>query len=409
MTTIKDKALSRFLQYVTIDTRSREESDSFPSTKNQFDLAKLLVRELRAIGCRDAHVDKYCYVTATLPATTTKKAPVIGLIAHLDTSPEVPGHNVKPRVIHTYKGGDIVIDKKRGIVIRENENRALRRCIGHTLVTASGNTLLGADDKAGVAAIMTAAQELAGHPEIPHGTIKIAFTPDEETGRGVDRFDLKKFKADFAYTVDGDFAGAINKETFSADSATIEVQGRDMHPGTAKGSMVNSIRVMTDIISRLPKNMAPETTAGYKPYLHPLALQGSVSKTTCRLILRDFKTSGLKQQKEILEHIISDVQRRYPDATITLTITETYRNMRDELERHPHVTQRLWDAVQATGIPPHWEPIRGGTDGSRLTAMGLPTPNIFTGSGNHHSLTEWLSADMLEKCVKTIINVVKCG
>jgi tripeptide aminopeptidase len=407
MNTIKQKALERFLRYVKIDTRSQEGSDSFPSTKNQFDLAKLLVKELRATGCKDAHVDKHCYVMATLPATSNKKAPVIGLIAHLDTSPEVPGHNVMPKVIHRYGGGDIVINKKRAIVIREAENKELRRCIGHTLVTADGATLLGADDKAGVAAIMTAVQELNNHPEIPRGTVKIAFTPDEEVARGVDRFDLKKFNADFAYTVDGGFAGEINRETFSADSAVIEIQGRDIHPGYAKSIMINSIRVMADIITRLPKNMAPETTAGYEPFLHPLSLEGGVFKTTCRLLLRDFKTTGLKQQRKIIECIIGDVQKLYPKAAITLKISESYRNMRKGLEQHPHVTQRLWMAARAAGVSPRWEPIRGGTDGSRLTAMGLPCPNIFTGSGNHHSLTEWLSIDMLVKAVETIINVVK--
>lgn len=404
---MKQKLLTRFLRYAKIDTQSKDDVTAFPSTKKQFDLAKLLVRELRGLGLKNARVDKNCYVMATLPATTRKKTPVIGLIAHLDTSPEVPGTNVRPRVIRSYHGGDIVLDRKKNVVINAHGNADLKKCAGHTLVTSDGTTLLGADDKAGVAAIMSVAEELVSHPEIPHGRIRIAFTPDEEVGRGADFFDLKKFKADFAYTIDGGFAGELNRETFSADSATITVEGRDIHPGTAKNIMVNSIRAMADIIARLPKTLAPETTEGYEPYIHPMILTGSVHTTTCKLILRDFKTNGLTTQKKLLEKTIADVQKLHPKAKITLQITGSYRNMRDRLLKNPRVTDRLWQAAKRAGLAPRWEPIRGGTDGSRLTAMGLPTPNIFTGSGNHHSLTEWVSIDQLVKTVETAINVVR--
>jgi tripeptide aminopeptidase len=404
---MKQKLLSRFLRYVRIDTQSKDDSGSFPSTRKQFDLAKLLVQELKGLGLNDATVDKNCYVMATLPATTRKTSPIIGLIAHLDTSPEVPGRNVRPRVIKSYSGGDIVFDIKKNVAISSAGNADLKKCAGHTIVTSDGTTLLGADDKAGVAAIMTVVEHLVTHPEISHGKIRIAFTPDEEVGRGADHFNLKKFKADFAYTIDGGFAGELNKETFSADSALITVEGLDIHPGAAKNIMVNSIRTMADIISRLPKDMAPETTEGYEPYIHPMTLNGTVHTTTCKLILRDFKTSGLTAQKKILEKIIRDVQKLHPKAIITLTVTESYRNMRDELRKTPQVTDRLWHAAKRAGLAPRWEPIRGGTDGSRLTAMGLPTPNMFTGSGNHHSLTEWVSIDQLVKAVETAVNVVR--
>jgi tripeptide aminopeptidase len=404
---MKQKILERFLRYVKIDTQAKDDVTTIPSTKKQFDLAKLLVHELKGLGLKNAAVDKNCYVYAALPATSSKRSPKIGLIAHLDTSPEVSGVNIHPRVIKNYQGGDIVLNKKKKVIIKASGNNDLKKCVGHTLVTSDGTALLGADDKAGVAAIITVMEELVLHPEIPHGEIRIAFTPDEEVGRGADLFNLKKFNADFAYTIDGGFIGELNKETFSAYSALITVLGRDIHPGTAKNIMVNSIRAMADIIAHLPKNMAPETTEGLQPYIHPMALDGSVHKTTCKLILRDFKTSGLAAQNKLLKKIIAEVRKLHPKAKITLQITASYRNMRDRLERCPAVTNRLWQAANRAGVEPRWEPVRGGTDGSRLTAMGLPTPNLFTGSGNHHSLTEWVSIDELAKAVETVINVVR--
>ena len=405
--TRKQIVLEKFLRYVRINTQSKEDAVLFPSTDVQLDLAQLLVQELRDMGVNDAAVDEHGYVLGTIPATTGAQAPVIGLIAHMDTSPEVPGENVKPHIIEEYQGGDIAVNAGLNVSIRVSENPELNQCIGHTLVTSDGTTLLGADDKAGVAAIMTAAGEILADPAIPHGTVRIAFTPDEEVGEGVKFFDCKKFGADYAYTVDGGFPGEINRETFSADAAAIEIEGRDIHPGTAKDIMVNAIRVASAIIARMPRDMAPETTEGYEPYIHPLHLQGTVFKATIKLILRDFKTEGLNTQKKILEDIIAEAREQYPKALIKLDISETYRNMREELEKYPDVTGRLWNACLKAGVQPEWKPIRGGTDGSRLTAMGLPTPNMFTGSCNHHSRNEWLSADALAKAVEVLLNLVK--
>jgi tripeptide aminopeptidase len=404
---MKQKILENFLRYIAIDTQSKEDAETFPSTHSQRDFAQLLVDELQELGIDNAQVDEYGYVMATIPATVTEEVPIVGLIAHLDTSPEVSGENIKAQVIEKYTGGDIVINKELNSIIKESENKELKKCVGHTLVTSDGTTLIGADDKAGVAAIMTLVQELHENPHVPHGTIRIAFTPDEEVGHGADHFDLEKFGADYAYTIDGGFTGELNKETFSANGAVISVEGRNIHPGTAKDIMVNSIRAMGEIIAQLPREMAPETTDGYDPFIHPMAMKGSVDTSSIKLILRDFKTEGLDKQKQILENIVTDVQKKYPEAKVTLDITESYRNMREELEKHPHVTENLWEAASRSETQPFWKPIRGGTDGSRLTAMGLPTPNIFTGSCNHHSTTEWLSVDALEKAVETLINVIQ--
>lgn len=403
---LKFNALDRFLRYIKIDTQSNENSLAFPSTEKQFDLALLLAKELHELGLGDANVDDHCYVTATLSSTTDNIASVIGLIAHLDTSSEVSGKNVKPVVIQSYQGGDIVLDMYKSIIIRESEDPELSGALGHTIVTSDGSTLLGADDKAGIAAIMTAVEYLKNHPDIPHGIVKIVFTPDEEIGRGIDFFDLDNFGADFAYTVDGGFTGELNDETFSADAAIITITGRDMHPGSAKDRMVNSIKAMAELITRLPSNMAPETTGGRNAFIHPQTLNGSVGCTTIKLLLRDFTENGLNNQKIILCQIIDDVKAMFPQASFDLNITPTYRNMRQELLRNPHVLNRLEDAVLKTGIKPIWRPIRGGTDGAVLTSRGLPTPNIFTGSCNSHSLTEWQDIDGLVKVVETIINLL---
>jgi tripeptide aminopeptidase len=404
---MKQKLIDRFCRYAKIDTQSDPESFTFPSSQKQFNLANILAGELKDLGLRDVTVDKFCYVMATVASNNVKKTPKIGLIAHLDTSPSLPGKDVKPSVIEHYPGGDYIINESLGVVLRESECPELKKCIGHTLITSDGTTLLGADDKAGITAIMAAIEYLMKNPNITHGEIKVAFTPDEEIGQGADHFDLKKFGADYAYTVDGGFTGELNKETFSADAAIIEIIGRDIHPGTAKGIMVNSIKVMAEIIRRLPPDMAPESTDGYQPFIHPTNVQGDVSSSVIKLILRDFETEGLKIQRKILESIIKEIEELFPETEIRLTVTETYRNMAEELAKYPHVTGRLWKAVKESGIEPFWKPIRGGTDGSRLTAMGLPTPNIFTGSENHHSRAEWCSVDAMEKLVECIVNLVK--
>jgi tripeptide aminopeptidase len=404
---IKQRALERFIRYVKIDTQADESSDTYPSTRKQFDLANLLVEELLELGVRSARVDENCVVMATLDETVCTPQPVIGFLAHLDTATEVSGAQVKPHIIENYRGGDIVVNKEKGVVISEAENKELAECIGHTLVTADGTTLLGSDDKAGIAAIMTVIEYLAGHPEIPHGKVAIAFTPDEEIGRGVEFFDIQEFGAGFAYTVDGGFTGELNNETFSADAAVIEMRGRDMHPGTAKDRMVNTLRAMAEVIVRLPKNMAPETTQGHEPYIHPQTLEGKVCLSRLKLLLRDFTDKGLEFQRKKLERIVDEAGRLFPGVRSTLAVTPTYRNMLPELRKHPEVTSRLEVAVRKAGIVPDWQPIRGGTDGSVLTACGLPTPNIFTGGCNSHSLTEWQSIDALAKIVEVIVNIVQ--
>lgn len=409
---MKETVLDRFLRYVKIDTQSKEDSDTYPSTQKQFNLLNLLVKELKELGIQDVNIDKYGYVIATLPSNippvdkSFQKVPSIGLIAHVDTSSSASGENVKAQLI-TYNGGDIVLPGDTSVIIREAENPELKKCIGKTIVTSDGTTLLGADNKAGIAIIMTAIQSLISNPKILHGNIKVGFTPDEEVGNGTKYFDLKSFGANVAYTVDGDAIGELNKETFSANSAIITVHGRNIHPGTAKGKMVNSIRAMADIIVRMPKNIAPETTEGYEPYIHPHVLKGEEEKTTLNILLRDFKTEGLNTLKEKLEKIIEEVKPLHPKARIELEIKESYRNMREGLEKEPRVIECLFEATKRAGLEPKWVPIRGGTDGSRLTAMGLPCPNIFTGGQNFHGKTEWISLWGMEKSIETILNLVQ--
>jgi tripeptide aminopeptidase len=403
-----DSMLTRFLRYVKIDTQSSEESTTYPSTAKQFNLLNLLVTELNELGLQDVNIDKYGYVMATLPSNVPNvKVPTIGFVSHVDTSPSASGENVKPQVIENYKGGDIVLPGDRNVVLRISENKELNNNIGKTIITTDGTTLLGADDKAGLAIIMTAIQTLVNNPKLPHGTIKVGFTPDEEVGAGTKYFDIKKFGADFAYTVDGDTPGELNKETFSADSATITVHGRNIHPGSAKNIMVNSIKIMADIITRLPKNMSPETTERYEPYLHPHVIKGEEEKTTLNFLLRDFRTEGLTELKKILEKIIAEVQPLHPKSRIELEISESYRNMREGVEKDPRVLECMWEAVKRAGLEPKWVPIRGGTDGSKLTAAGLPTPNIFTGGQNYHGKTEWVSVYGMEKAVETVVNIAQ--
>lgn len=410
---MNETALDRFLRYVKIDTQSKEGSETYPSTKKQFDLLNLLLKELKQLGIDDAIINEYGYLFATIPANIPKdhpaynKVPVIGFLAHVDTSPDSSGKDVKPQIIENYQGQDIILpgDKSKSITVAENPN--LKKCIGHTIITSDGTTLLGADDKAGIASIMTMAQTLLNDNSILHGEIKIGFTPDEEIGEGTKYFDIDKFGAKYAYTVDGDLPGELNKETFSANSAVVTAEGRDIHPGTAKDIMVNSIRAIADVIARLPRDMAPETTEKYEPYIHPHNVEGTVSKSALKLLFRDFKTSGLDEQKKILENIIEEVKKLNPKTKISLEIIEMYRNMREELDKNPLVLDCLWEAATEAGADPYWEPIRGGTDGSRLTEMGLPTPNIYGGGQNFHSVNEWLSVDAMNISVKTLIKLVK--
>lgn len=410
---MNQSALERFLRYAVIDTQSKEDSDTYPSTQKQFDLLNLLLQELKDLGIRDARMDKHGYVFATIPSNlppdrpSSGNVPAIGLIAHVDTSSSCSGAGVKPQVIDNYQGGDIVLPGNPEVVIPVSENAALLDNIGKKIVTTDGTTLLGADNKAGIAIIMTAAQALVGNPSLPHGDVKIAFTPDEEVGAGTKFFDLAEFGAKFAYTVDGDTLGELNKETFSANLAIITVHGRNIHPGSAKGIMVNSIRAMADIIVRMPADIAPETTADYEPYIHPHALQGEEAASTLKILLRDFNTPGLDLLKQRLEQIIAEVQPLHPKARIELKIVEQYRNMKDHMGGDSRVLDYLWEAAQRAGLQPRWVPIRGGTDGSRLTEKGLPTPNIFTGGKNFHGPTEWLSVEAMNKSVETVIELIR--
>lgn len=400
-----DMLLKRFVRYVQVDTQSKEDSSDFPSTTKQLDLSRMLVEELKSLGVKNAKLDKHGYVMASIPGNRPK-VPVVGFVAHVDTSPEVSGADVKPQVL-TYRGGDIALPGDPSVVIRASENPPLSREMGRTIVTSDGTTLLGADDKAGVAITMALAETLMSDPAIPHGEVKIAFTPDEEVGGGTKFFDLKAFGADMAYTIDGDKAGEVNKETFSADTLVLTVKGRDTHPGSAKGLMVNATRVACEIVARLPRDMAPETTAGRQPYIHPYTMESGVGKAVVKILLRDFETAGLQSLKKRVEAIIADVQRLYPKARISIEILESYRNMGPILEKNPLVLEALEEAVRCAGLTPSWVPIRGGTDGSRLTAMGLPTPNIWTGGLNAHSKTEWISLDAMEKSLETVTHLVR--
>ncbi len=402
-----ETVLERFLRYVAIDTQSREDSDTYPSTSKQLDLLNLLAKELEQLGVKQVDVDKYGYVMATIPSNVKARVPVVGLIAHVDTSPEVTGANVKPQVIKEYKGGDIVLPGDPNVVIKESENSSLKLALGKTIVTTDGTTLLGADDKAGVAAVMNVVQELMNDTTIPHGEVKIGFTPDEEVGAGTKYFDIKRFGAEFAYTVDGDTPGELNKETFSANSCLITVEGRDIHPGTAKNVMVNSVRVISEIIARLPKNIAPETTDGYEPYIHPYVLEGGVGKSTVKILFRDFKTEGLDKLKKIVEGVVADVQAIFPKAKIDIKVTEQYRNMREGVEKDTRVADYLLEGAKRAGLNAEWKPIRGGTDGSKLTEAGLPTPNVFTGGANFHGRMEWVNVWGMEKAVETVLNALQ--
>jgi tripeptide aminopeptidase len=407
--TLRDACLSRFLEYVTFDTQSDENSTTYPSTPKQLELLKHLLKELKAIGLADAAMDQHGYVFATIPATTKKAlVPVVGFIAHVDTSPEMPGANVKPIVHENYQGQDLVLPDAPTAVLRFKDNPALAEQIGCTIVTASGTTLLGADNKAGVAEIVSAADYLMKHPEIPHGAIRVGFTPDEEVGNGTKYFDVATFGAACAYTMDGETRGEIEMETFSADAITITFQGNNTHPGYAKGKMINAIKVAADFINRLPKDgFAPETTDGYEGYVHPYVVNASVEKTSVKLLLRNFKTPKLREQEAFLVKLAKETVADWAGATVECKVDESYRNMKEILDKHPQVVENAREAVRRAGLTVREHPIRGGTDGSRLCFMGLPTPNIFAGEHNFHSRLEWVSAQDMELAAKVIIELVK--
>ena len=401
--------LERFLRYVTYDTQSREDATHYPSTPGQLVLLNDLVSELRAMGIADAGIDEHGYVMATIPATSAKtNVPVIGFIAHVNTSPEMPGANVKPLVHRHYDGRDLVLPDDPSAVLRVVDAPYLGDCLGHDIVTASGTTLLGADNKSGVAEIRTAAEYLLAHPEIPHGAIRIAFTPDEEVGRGTAYFDVGRFGAHCAYTMDGGQRGELEYESFSADAITITFNGFNTHPGFAKGRMINAIKLASRFIASLPdEGMSPETTEGREGFVHPYVVSGSVERTSVKLLLRDFETSGLAAKADWLRGLAAAAVATAPGASFDVVIDESYRNMREVLDHHPQIVQNARVAIERAGITVHERAIRGGTDGSRLSFMGVPTPNIFAGEQNFHSRLEWVSVQDMEKAVDVILHLVQ--
>ncbi|MDR7223681.1 peptidase T [Aminobacter aminovorans] len=407
MTATTDTVLDRFLRYVVIDTQSDASSPTQPSTEKQKNLGRLLVEELLAIGLTDAHLDEHGYVYATVPANTDKQVPVICFCSHMDTAPDFTGTNVKPQILRNYAGGDIRLTGDPQQVIRVAEHPELKNQIGNDIVTTDGTTLLGADDKAGIAEIMTAAQFLIANPDIKHGAVKLLFTADEEIGRGVDKVDFAKLGAKFAYTMDGETAGHIEDETFSADGVEIAISGVAIHPGFAKGRMENAIKIAGAIVDRLPKDLAPETTEGREGFLHPTALSGSMEKASLSLIVRDFTEAGLAVKEKLLEDIVKDVMKAYPGSSYAFTVKEQYRNMKVVLDRHPEIVENALEAVRRAGMEPVRGSIRGGTDGSRLSFMGLPCPNIFAGGHAFHSPLEWVSRQDMEKAVKTIVELAR--
>ncbi|RMG81186.1 MAG: peptidase T [Bacteroidetes bacterium] len=403
---IQHTVLDRFLKYVKIDTQSDPASKTFPSTEKQKDLAKVLVEELHEMGISDAHMDEYGYVYATIPANTDKKVPVICFCSHMDTSPDSSGKGVKPIVHKNYDGSDIVLPDDPDQVISPKAYPALLDQIGNDIVTASGTTLLGADNKAGVAEIMDAAHFLMTHPEVKHGKIRILFTPDEEIGHGVDHVDIEKLGADFGYTMDGSERGSFEDETFSADAVEVIIHGVSIHPGFAKGKLESAVKAAGEVLAALPKDrLSPETTEGREGFVHPVQVSGIVEKATISFIIRDFTDEKLAEHEAELKAIVEKVMEGYPNSSFEFKVTEQYRNMKKVIDQHPEVSEYALEAIRRAGMTPKCEAIRGGTDGSRLSFMGLPCPNIFAGEHAFHSKHEWVSVQDMEKAVETIIHL----
>jgi tripeptide aminopeptidase len=408
----RQELLERFLRYVQVDTQSDEDSDASPSTEKQKDLARMLAEELRQLGLADARMDDFGYVYATLPANlpaghrATGRVPPVGLIAHVDTYFATAGGGVKPQVIERYQGGDVALPGDPAMTLRPAENPNLAECVSHTLITSDGTTLLGADDKAGVAEIMTVVAWLQRHQELAHGTLCIAFTPDEEIGRGTDHFDIAAFGAQYAYTLDGADLGEIEDETFCADSALVTIHGHDVHPGYAKGKMTNALRVAAAIVERLPGDRLPETTEGRQPYLHAYGISGDVTRVELKLLVRAFTVEELAEREEALRLAVQQAQRLFPEARITVEIKESYRNMGMKIAEDPKVLEYACEAVRRLGVPLKRKAIRGGTDGARLSFAGILTPNIWAGGQDFHSVQEWVSLEWMAKAVEATLHLV---
>jgi tripeptide aminopeptidase len=405
----KETALDRFLRYVKIDTQSAEDQPTTPSTRKQFNLANLLAKELKELGAENVRVSEFGIVYASLPGNLpdNSKVPVIGFIAHMDTSPAVSGENVNVIIHKNYQGGDIVLPKDPTQVITVAKTPVLKELIGDDIITADGTTLLGSDDKSGIAEIMTMIDTLLQNPQLKHGTIAIAFTPDEEVGTGIEKFDVKGFGAQFAYTVDGKSLGTINEETWSARTAVVTFKGMSTHPGTAKGMLVNSAYALADYLLRFPKDMLPETTEGRVGFVHPYGGVADIEQSSIKVLLRDFDLSGLDAKEKMLRDMVAQTQAKFPEVKISIEVKENYKNMKEVLKDYPQLIENAFEAARRAGLKPFKDPIRGGTDGSRLTFQGLPTPNLFTGGNNFHGKLEFNSRRGLEKTTETLVNLVQ--
>ncbi|MCY8570233.1 peptidase T [Bacillus haynesii] len=404
---MKNKLIERLISYAKVDTQSNENSQTTPSTPGQLTLANMLVEELKEIGMKDVTIDENGYVMATLPSNTEKEVPTIGFLAHVDTATDFTGKNVNPQVIERYDGKDIVLNESLNVVLSPKEFPELADYAGHTLITTDGTTLLGADNKAGISEIMTAIEYLIAHPEIKHGKIRVAFTPDEEIGRGPHKFDVEAFNAKFAYTVDGGPLGELQYESFNAAAAKITCKGTNVHPGTAKGKMVNAAKIAMQFHAGLPENEAPEFTEGYEGFYHLLSINGDVSETNLSYIIRDFDRDRFNERKETVQKIANDLKAKYGENSITVDMNDQYYNMREKIEPVKEIVDIAYEAMKNLDIEPVVKPIRGGTDGSQLSYMGLPCPNIFTGGENFHGKYEYISADNMVKAANVIVEIVR--
>ncbi|WP_017434133.1 peptidase T [Saccharococcus caldoxylosilyticus] len=404
---MKQEIIERFTKYVKVNTQSDPNSDTCPSTPGQLELGNMLVEELKAIGMKDVTMDENGYVMATLPANTDKDVPTIGFLAHMDTATEFTGANVNPQIVENYDGGDIVLNESLNIVLSPKDFPELANYKGHTLITTDGTTLLGADNKAGIAEIMTAMAYLIQHPEIKHGKVRVAFTPDEEIGRGPHKFDVAKFGAKFAYTVDGGPLGELEYESFNAAEAKITIKGKNVHPGTAKGKMINSMKIAMEFHGQLPANEAPEHTEGYEGFYHLLSFQGNVEETMLHYIIRDFDRQQFEARKAKMQEIAAKLQEKYGKERIMIEIKDQYYNMKEKIEPVREIVDIAYEAMKNLNIEPKISPIRGGTDGSQLSYMGLPTPNIFAGGENFHGRYEYISVDNMIKATNVIIEIIK--
>jgi tripeptide aminopeptidase len=404
---LKNEIIERFTSYVKVDTQSNENSETCPSTEGQLTLANMLVDELKTIGMEEVTMDENGYIMATLPANTDKVVPTIGFLAHVDTATDFTGKNVNPQVVENFDGNQIILNKDLNIILSPADFPELPQYAGHTLITTDGTTLLGADNKAGIAEIMTAMAYLIKHPEIKHGKIRVAFTPDEEIGRGPHKFDVEAFNAKFAYTVDGGPLGELEYESFNAASAKLTFKGKNVHPGTAKGKMVNSAKIAMEFHSKLPAEDAPEHTEGYEGFFHLSSINGDVEETTLQYIIRDFDQDSFQARKDLMQKITNELRLTYGEYRVELEMNDQYYNMKDKIVPVKEIVDIAYEAMENLGIKPIVKPIRGGTDGSQLSYMGLPTPNIFTGGENFHGRFEYISVDNMLKSVETIVEITK--